>query len=137
MSIGVHVLALSGAPLPQAVFALHLGVFVAFGPVVFAMVKSAHSGGYDLQDFRQQRAFYREFLGAVPRWQRVALYAAFAYFLGHFAYSFAGFFLGWMDPDVPPLRFFSAGWIAAYLGSAVLAKRLLSGTTTDRAPRAV
>ena len=136
-SVAVHVLALLSVPLPGAVFGLHLGVFVAFGPVVFAMIKSAQAGGFDMQDFRQQRAFQREFIGAVPTWQRVALYAAFGYFVLYLAYFFVGAFLGRLEVDAAPLPFFSAGWIAAYLASAVFARHLLSPPDTATPTRAV
>jgi hypothetical protein len=136
LSVAVHVMALLSVPLPEAVFALHVGVFVAFGPVVFAMIRSAQASGLDMQDFRQQRAFHRELFGAIPVWQRAALYAAFAYFFCHFAYFFVGFFLGWIAEDTPPFTFFSAVWIVAYLGSMVFARRLLLPPDTAQATRA-
>ena len=137
-SVAVHVLSFeeTGSPLGDGVFALHVGVFVVFAPVVLALVELGRQRGIGLADKQSQQRFLMDLARALPVWQKVALGAAFAYAMVNVALAFAG----GLDSasEVPMERMFSGHWMFFYLLSALLAGRLavLDPLTLSRPPGA-
>lgn len=78
-SLVVHVTTFFGvdpAKYVPWVWALHLGIFVVFVPVVFA------------QRMKPQRDFWGKLNASMPRWARYAVKALFAYAFVNFAFFF-------------------------------------------------
>ena len=122
-SLGVHLAAVLGAPVPGAAMALHVGVFAAFLPVVFGMKDWVERRGDDLSDFRSQWGIQKALFGLVPGWQKVALGVLFAYATVNFLIGFAG---AMNDSSAGvDVRMFSGHWMVFYAVSAVFARVLL------------
>ena len=119
LSLAVHVAALTGHPPPGAAVALHVGVFVAFVPVIFALKCWVEERGYD---FRGQWAGPRELLRGIPGWQKLGLAVLFVYATVNFLVGFAAV-VGAPDSGFS-FRLFSGHWLLFYYVSAVFARRL-------------
>ena len=123
-SLAVHFATFTDYAPPGAVIVLHVGIFVAFVPVVFAVKTWAEGRDYDFSDFGSQWAFQKDLLSLIPGWQKVAVvllmtYAAINFFLevtpivedANGGFSFRGF---------------SGHWLFFYFVSAVFARRFLA-----------
>ena len=123
LSLAVHLVAVTGYPLPDAALGLHVGVFIAFVPVIFALKAWVEERGYDFNDFRGQWAGLRELLGGIPGWQKLGLGVLLVYAVVNFLVGFAAI----VDtPDAGfSYRLFSGHWLFFYFVSAVFAQRLI------------
>ncbi|MEM1269314.1 MAG: hypothetical protein AAGI08_04615 [Bacteroidota bacterium] len=123
-SLFVHLATFTDYAPPGAAVVLHVGIFVAFVPVVFAMKAWVEERGYDFSDFRSQWAFQKELFGLLPGWQKLALPVLMAYTAINFSVGVAAV-TG--DPDAgSSFRLLSGHWLSFYFVSAVLARRFLS-----------
>ena len=123
LSLATHIAALTGYPIPDAALGLHVGVFVAFVPVIFGLKAWVEERGYDFNDFRGQWAGLRELLGGTPGWEKLCLGALFVYAMVNFLVGFAAV-VGAPDAGFS-YRLFSGHWLFFYFISAVFARRLL------------
>ena len=120
LSLAVHVAAWAGAEVPPVAFALHVGVFAAFAPVVFALKAWAEGLGHDLGASRGRWGLANDLFGLFSRWERLVFGALLAY-------TTANVFVALPSAsDGPSVRLFSGHWMYFYAVSAMLARRLLA-----------
>lgn len=123
-SLAVHLSPLVGADMPEAAMVLHVGVFVAFIPVVFAMKAWAEREGFAFDDVRGQWALNKALIGMIPMWQRVAFAGLIVYVMVVFVVGvLAAIEASTMEAD-PWL--FSGHWLFFYAVSTVYARRFLT-----------
>lgn len=111
LSVAAHVVALAGLPIPggQAVFGLHVGIFVVWFPTVLVSIRTTR--------FADRNDFWNVALSGCPAWMRNAFYAVFAYAIVNFVvFMFASSTGG--RPPVKSLasevRGFSGHWMVFY-----------------------
>ena len=121
-SLAVHLATFTAAPIPPAAWVLHLGIFIAFVPVVYALFESV--GARDIQpfDFQRQLAIQRSILRVLEPWQRVALGVLFVYMAVNFATGAAPAIRD--GGEINDYRIFSGHWLGFYTISAVFAHQL-------------
>jgi len=78
LSICVHLAALFGIPLPggNAVFGLHVGIFVVWLPAILVAAR--------ISRFSNRKDFWKTALSRCPAWMRRSLYVLFAYAILNF-----------------------------------------------------
>lgn len=113
LSIGVHIAALLGVPIPGAelVWGLHLGIFTVWLPAVLVANRASRHA--------KRRDLWKVALSGCPAWMRIALYGLFAYAIANFIWFVAtGTNSGHQHlGDAPPpsiIRGFSGHWMAFY-----------------------
>lgn len=135
LSLAVHLATFTNLGVPDAAVALHLGVFVAFVPVVFALKNWVEARGGDFSEWRSQWAAFKAVFAGIPRWQALGLVGLFVYTLVNFNLEFARLVSG-RDAGFS-YRLFSGHWMVFYAISAVLARRFLAATRDEVASRKV
>ncbi|QBB71518.1 hypothetical protein ELE36_14780 [Pseudolysobacter antarcticus] len=111
MSLTVHILALAGTLPPggEAVFGLHIGIFVVWLPAVLVSIR--------LNRGQRTRSSWKQMLAGCPNWMRYAV-------MGLFAYAFLNFFIAFSGQEhsrghgsgisTAELRGFSGHWMLFY-----------------------
>ncbi|MDQ6628573.1 MAG: zinc ribbon domain-containing protein [Pseudomonadota bacterium] len=128
LSICAHLAALFGLPLPgrNAVFGLHVGIFVVWLPAVIVATRTTRAAN--------RKDFWRTALSGCPVWMRRGLYMLFAYAILNFVIFMVGGTHGGQSGGAPmasEVRGFSGHWMMFYaaafaiLYSAVHAPHLL------------
>jgi uncharacterized protein DUF3592 len=111
LSLYVHINALMGKQMPSIFWGLHVGIFVVWGPAVFAAQKRVGSTA--------RKDFWKAVLKGAPAWMRYATY-------GFLSYAFFGsLLLMAIAPEkgvrasapASEWRGFSAGWMAFYFAA--------------------
>ena len=122
-SLAVHLATFTDGAPPGAAVALHIGVFVAFVPVVFAIKAWAEGRGYRADHLGGQWALLNELLGLIAGWERAALVLLAAYTAVNFGLGVAAVV---DEPDAGfSFRLFSGHWLFFYSVGAVFARRFL------------
>ena len=110
LSICAHLAAVLGIPLPggNAVFALHVGIFVVWLPAVLVSTRTSR--------FANRKDFWKTALSGCPLWMRRSLYVLFAYAILNFVFFMAtGAHSGTSgDASSSEVRGFSGHWMVFY-----------------------
>jgi hypothetical protein len=127
LSMCAHLASLFGTPLPggNAVFGLHIGIFVVWLPAVLVAARTSR--------FAERKDFWKTALSGCPLWMRRGLYVLFAYAIVNFVLLMAVGMHGDKSAVAPiaRVRGFSGHWMVFYavafaiLYSAIHAPQLL------------
>lgn len=136
LSVGSHLAALAGIPMPggNLVWGLHGGIFVVWLPTVWIANRMARHG--------RRSDFWKLALSGCPNWARYFLYALFAYAILNFLYGMS-VGVGRGKPNEAEglgseVRLFSGHWMVFYgaafatLYSAIKRPELLRSHKCER-----
>ncbi|MBC3873382.1 zinc ribbon domain-containing protein [Undibacterium flavidum] len=106
LSLAAHLASLTGIQVPggEAVWSLHMGIFVVWIPTVLISSR--------LTKNTNQRDFWKATLGGCPLWMRRALYGIFAYAIVNFLYFM--FVASRHEAAGSEIRGFSGHWMVFY-----------------------
>jgi len=111
LSLGVHLMALAGLPIPggSIVWGLHIGIFIVWVPTVLVSQRMTRQ--------TSRRDFWREGLRGCPPWMRTVVYV----FAGYAFLNFAVFLISTVGQPKPTgaappsvIRGFSGHWMLFY-----------------------
>jgi len=130
LSIGSHLAALAGLPIPggSSVWGLHIGIFVVWLPTVLVANRMARHG--------KRADFWKLVLSGCPAWARYALYGLFGYAVFNFIIGMGGVTSHQKSnggTSLGEVRLFSGHWMVFYgaafatLISAIRDPQLLRG----------
>lgn len=138
VSAAVHAATFTNAAIPGWTWVLHVGIFVAFVPVVLGLQPWLEPEGLSPFDIKSRLAVFGRVVRGIPRVPLAGFVVLSVYVTVAFAVGMGRLI---EDPatEGPSTRLFSGHWMVFYAGSALLAHRLLAladaaGDSGERPP---